>query len=334
MPPGPNRWGLVSEVVPDDELVDHAKSLANDIASCDPRAVRNLKGLYDAGMDVGFTEGLKLEKEHNRAHMAEVAPKTSPLAAPTSRPEVVPRPESSVSWGGLQIPRFSLGPMAQAGIGGRRSLPPFSGRSIPPSSCCMSTATCSPDMSIWQSRWKWGSSRVQRASRRLLADPELPRREGNPFVDMTGGVMGRAPAAAHDCRHQLRIALDQVVARDADLPLIMRQIGLVETGRPDIEEALFLADGQVGLHGHTGVDAAFLHDLDNSGILIEQRHERDILVGLETMPHQDLAGDPVGAAADAEKAEPLSLQLVEDSGCRCGPRSTCGRAGGCRWPRS
>ena len=68
------QWGLVSDVVADDELVDHAVSLANDIASCDPRAVRNLKGLYDAGMDVGFTEGLKLEKERNRAHMANVSP--------------------------------------------------------------------------------------------------------------------------------------------------------------------------------------------------------------------------------------------------------------------
>lgn len=68
------QWGLVSEVVADDDLIDHARSLANDIASCDPRAVHNLKKLYDAGMDVGFTEGLKLEQEHNRAHMAEVRP--------------------------------------------------------------------------------------------------------------------------------------------------------------------------------------------------------------------------------------------------------------------
>lgn len=68
------QWGLVSEVVADDDLIDHARSLANDIASCDPRAVRNLKKLYDAGMDVGFTEGLKLEQQHNRAHMAEVSP--------------------------------------------------------------------------------------------------------------------------------------------------------------------------------------------------------------------------------------------------------------------
>lgn len=72
--PTAEQWGLVSAVVADDELVNHAVSLANDIASCDPRAVRNMKKLYDAGMDVGFTEGLKLEKAANRAHMAEVSP--------------------------------------------------------------------------------------------------------------------------------------------------------------------------------------------------------------------------------------------------------------------
>jgi enoyl-CoA hydratase len=68
------QWGLVSAVVADDELIEHARSLASDIASCDQRAVRNLNRLYDAGMDVGFSEGLKLEKEHNTAHMAEVSP--------------------------------------------------------------------------------------------------------------------------------------------------------------------------------------------------------------------------------------------------------------------
>ena len=62
------QWGLVSDVVADDQLIDHAVSLANDVASCDPLAVRNLKELYEAGMDVGFSDGLKLEQERNRAH--------------------------------------------------------------------------------------------------------------------------------------------------------------------------------------------------------------------------------------------------------------------------
>ncbi|MPY93373.1 MAG: enoyl-CoA hydratase [Acidimicrobiia bacterium] len=68
------RWGLVSRVVAPDELVATAVGLATDIASCDRRAVANLKRLYEDGARVTMAEGLRLELERNAEHMAEVRP--------------------------------------------------------------------------------------------------------------------------------------------------------------------------------------------------------------------------------------------------------------------
>ena len=42
-------WGLVNHVVPHDELLDFARSLAADIASNDSRAVRTIYATYDEG---------------------------------------------------------------------------------------------------------------------------------------------------------------------------------------------------------------------------------------------------------------------------------------------
>ena len=124
---------------------------------------------------------------------------------------------------------------------------------------------------------------------------------------MTGGVMSRALATSHDRRYQLQVVFHQLDTGDTHLPLEMWQIGLIKTGCPDIKQALFLTNRQIGLHGDTSVDVTFLHNFDNPGILIEQRHERNIRVGLKTIMFQDLPDDPVRAAADAEQAETLSF---------------------------
>jgi enoyl-CoA hydratase len=68
------RWGLVNLVVEPDELLPTALRLAADIASCDRRAVRNLKRTYDEGALTTMAEGLRLERQACRDHMSDVRP--------------------------------------------------------------------------------------------------------------------------------------------------------------------------------------------------------------------------------------------------------------------
>jgi enoyl-CoA hydratase len=68
------RWGLVNQVFPADELLAGALSLASVIAGNDRRAVRNLKRVYDEGALVTMADGLELEKQHATAHMSAVRP--------------------------------------------------------------------------------------------------------------------------------------------------------------------------------------------------------------------------------------------------------------------
>jgi len=68
------RWGLVNYVVEPDDLLASAVGLAAEMASCDRRAVRNLKRAYDEGALVTMAEGLKAERVAARNHMREVRP--------------------------------------------------------------------------------------------------------------------------------------------------------------------------------------------------------------------------------------------------------------------
>jgi enoyl-CoA hydratase len=68
------RWGLVNLVVEPDELLPAAVRLAANIASCDRRAVRNLKRTYDEGALTTMADGLRLERQACRDHMTGVRP--------------------------------------------------------------------------------------------------------------------------------------------------------------------------------------------------------------------------------------------------------------------
>jgi enoyl-CoA hydratase len=57
---------LVNHVVPHDELLPAARSLAADIAGNDQKAVRNLKQLYDRGSKLSVGDALALEQERFR----------------------------------------------------------------------------------------------------------------------------------------------------------------------------------------------------------------------------------------------------------------------------
>jgi enoyl-CoA hydratase/carnithine racemase len=57
-----------------EELLPTAIGIATDIASCDRRAVGNLKRLYEDGARGTMEEGLRLELVRSAEHMAEVRP--------------------------------------------------------------------------------------------------------------------------------------------------------------------------------------------------------------------------------------------------------------------
>ncbi len=69
-------WGLVNAVVPHDELLDTARSLALDIAGSDQRAVRALLDEYEQTSATTVAEGLRIEAgiaaEWNAAAGADV----------------------------------------------------------------------------------------------------------------------------------------------------------------------------------------------------------------------------------------------------------------------
>ena len=68
------RWGLVSQVVEPEELLPAARTLAADIASADPAALRALKALYCETALGTQGEGLAREREVSRRFMRGVAP--------------------------------------------------------------------------------------------------------------------------------------------------------------------------------------------------------------------------------------------------------------------
>lgn len=56
------QWGLVSRLVPADQLVAEAEKIARDICEADTRIVGVVKQMLDAGLGVGLDEGLAIEQ--------------------------------------------------------------------------------------------------------------------------------------------------------------------------------------------------------------------------------------------------------------------------------
>jgi enoyl-CoA hydratase len=55
-------WGLVNRVVSPEELMPAARKLAQDIASCDPKAAQRYKAMIDEGFALPFGEAMAFEK--------------------------------------------------------------------------------------------------------------------------------------------------------------------------------------------------------------------------------------------------------------------------------
>ena len=70
------RWGLVNRVVDPDQLMPTARSLALDIAQCDPEMVARYKQLIDDGFGLALSSAMALEEERSRADNAQLRPES------------------------------------------------------------------------------------------------------------------------------------------------------------------------------------------------------------------------------------------------------------------
>ena len=66
-------WGLVNRVVPLDELVPACTALAQDMLSCDRRAMLGYKRLIDEGFGMNFADAMVLEAKASLAIVATVS---------------------------------------------------------------------------------------------------------------------------------------------------------------------------------------------------------------------------------------------------------------------
>ena len=62
------KLGLVNRVVPKEKLMEVARELAEQILSCDPLMVRQIKRLYDLTSRANVGDGLRIEQDFSRAH--------------------------------------------------------------------------------------------------------------------------------------------------------------------------------------------------------------------------------------------------------------------------
>ncbi len=66
-------WGILSRVVPADNLVATAMALANDMCSCDPETLRAYKKLIDDGFGHSFADGMALEQTVSKQRNSQVS---------------------------------------------------------------------------------------------------------------------------------------------------------------------------------------------------------------------------------------------------------------------
>jgi enoyl-CoA hydratase len=62
------KLGLVNRVVPKEKLMEVTRELAEQILSCDPLMVRQIKRLYDLTSRANVGDGLRIEQDFSRAH--------------------------------------------------------------------------------------------------------------------------------------------------------------------------------------------------------------------------------------------------------------------------
>jgi enoyl-CoA hydratase len=73
------EWGLVLDVVEPDQLLHYCRKLAQDILSCDPPALRDLRRAIRHGLHTTLDEGLALEGELSVASLSRFDPQSFSL---------------------------------------------------------------------------------------------------------------------------------------------------------------------------------------------------------------------------------------------------------------
>ncbi len=82
------RAGLVSDIVPADQLMAKAKEIADEICACAPLSVRLVKEAVTRGGEMSLSDGLNLENEKSRENARTEDAREGPLAfAQKRRPE-------------------------------------------------------------------------------------------------------------------------------------------------------------------------------------------------------------------------------------------------------
>jgi enoyl-CoA hydratase len=75
------EWGLVSHVVPDDELMPTARQVAEDMLGLMPHMLPGVKTLIDDGFATSFGEGMALEQRRSQEQIAQMKPQKGASAA-------------------------------------------------------------------------------------------------------------------------------------------------------------------------------------------------------------------------------------------------------------
>lgn len=81
------RWGLVNQTCPPDELLATARKLAADMAQVDPALLKKYKTVIDEGARMPLQDALKMEIHVGNAHNSSITPE----AAESSRKSVMER---------------------------------------------------------------------------------------------------------------------------------------------------------------------------------------------------------------------------------------------------
>jgi enoyl-CoA hydratase/carnithine racemase len=72
--------GLVSDVVPQDQLMDKARQIADQICECGPLAIRAIKEAVVRGLELPLSEGLNIENDMSRRVARSEDAREGPLA--------------------------------------------------------------------------------------------------------------------------------------------------------------------------------------------------------------------------------------------------------------
>lgn len=70
------RWGLLNRVLPQEDLLPHCTSLAQEIVQAEPHTLKAVHELIDFSLSHGLEQGLAEERRQGAAHRGDLSPET------------------------------------------------------------------------------------------------------------------------------------------------------------------------------------------------------------------------------------------------------------------